>query len=88
MAQPHGRDISVPKKFAQLATGVPSGTIAIPQTPYPCRGLLVEVAGKIDVVMETGTTLVGVPFVAGLNPGAFKSLAGTSNTASNVWAVY
>lgn len=82
------RDASIPKRLVQLASGVPSGTIAIAQTPLPCRGLWVETAGKIDVVMEGTTVLTGVPFIAGINPGSFKELRGSSNTASNVWAIY
>jgi hypothetical protein len=84
----HGRDISVPRKMTQLASGAPSGTIVISQTPYPCRGLLVGTAGVLDVVMEGTTVLTGMPFIAGLNPGRFKELRGTANTVANVWAVY
>lgn len=84
----YGRDISVPKGYALLASGVPSGTIAIPQTPHPCRGLHVGTAGICDVVLETGVTLTGFPLIQGLNPGAFKELRGSSNTIANVWAAY
>ncbi len=83
MVERHDKSVSPPTDFVQLHAGVPSGSASAPDNT---RGLMVGVAGTLNVTMENGTERSGIPFPAGLTPGRF-SIVRTSGTASNIWAV-
>jgi len=79
----YDREITIPGDFVQLASGAPSSG------PYDCpdrtRGVLVGVAGTLDVVMLNGEARTGIPVPAGIMPGRFAQVTG--GTAQNIWAI-
>lgn len=80
---PWTKQVALPNDFELVAAGVPSGTTAL--SAY-CRGLLVGVAGTLNITMANGEERNGVPFQAGINPGRFSAVR-TGGTAENVWQV-
>jgi len=61
------------------------------ETPLPanCRGILVGVAGFLNVVMQNGQERTALPFIEGLTPGFFATIKVSTGAgaAQNVWAV-
>ena len=84
--------IAIPIEFFPVAgdgNGVPNATHNCSSL---CRGLLVRVAGVLDVTMRDGVTRTGLPFIAGINPGEFVTvLDSTAHTdpaaAQGVWEI-
>ncbi len=52
----------------------------------PCRGLLIEGSGTLDVVTMDGTTVAGIPVPAGILPIRVRAV--TAFTVTSVWALY
>lgn len=52
-----------------------------------CRGLLVGVAGTLNLQTFEGTVRANVPVVAGYNPLICKQVR-SGGTATDVWALY
>ena len=80
---PWTKQVALPNDFVQIAAGVPSGTSTL--SAYT-RGLLVGVAGTLNVTMANGEQRNLVPMQAGINPGRFAEVR-DGGTAENVWEV-
>lgn len=52
-----------------------------------CAGLLVGVAGTLNVMDASGTTVTGVPVQAGYNPISVRQVR-AGGTATNIFALY
>ncbi len=85
------RGINIPIDFIP----VPSDGNGVPNATHTCgdnsRGLLVRVAGVLNVTMEGGTR-TALPFIAGINPGMFVTVTdSTAHTdpaaAQGVWEI-
>ena len=93
MTMQHDKSISIPRKFVQIsATTVGTDTTLSAVAAIgnrPVRGLLIGTAGYLDVTMEDGSEALGLPFQAGINPGAFAVVQESTGggAASNVWAI-
>lgn len=84
------KSVAIPEDFVLVsATTVASDTTLSTLTARPIRGLLVGTAGYLDVTMLNGEERDGVPFQAGINPGAFKIVRESVavGAAANVWAI-
>lgn len=84
MARPE-QSIIPPRTFQLISTGVPAQQETLPDGT---RGLLVGVAGNLNVTMINDDELNNLPLIVGLNPGFFKVIrTGATSSAQNIWAV-
>ena len=65
-----------------VAAAVPASDVDL---PTGTRGLLIGIGGLLNVTIN-GNDYDGVPFLAGVTPGAWERVR-TGGDASNVWAV-
>lgn len=80
---PRAEQFVLPAKDLTLVSSTaPASDIDLPANT---RGLLVGVAGDLNVTIN-GNELDGVPFQAGVFPGAFTRVR-TGGTAQNIWAI-
>lgn len=83
MAKPYSAQYVPPYDFVLVSTGAVGSDVAL---PLKCRGLLIGVAGNLNITMANGNTRDNVPFIEGINPGYF-SVVRTGGSATNIWAV-
>lgn len=83
MTKPYSAQYVPPYDFILVSAGAVGSDVALPPK---CRGLLIGVAGSLNVTMANGNTRNDIPFIEGINPGYFSTVK-AGGSATNIWAV-